>query len=258
MGLLGRRGLLALATATAWRAHAQPAAPAVAAASDLQFALPEGAERFRLETGIAPRLAFGSSGNFTRQIEQGAPYELFLSADESFVRRLVDRGLTQGDGALYGIGRLVLVAPRGSPLRPADGLDGLRAALQAGRIRRFAIANPEHAPYGRAAEQALRAAGLWEVLQRHLVFGENVSQALQFATVAGAEGGIVALSLVLAPSVHERVAHTPLPTTLHDPLRQRMVLTRRAGPAAARFFEYLSGPAAREIMRRYGFILPDE
>lgn len=232
--------------------------PVVAAASDLQFAIEEIAARFRAETGQEVRLSIGSSGNFARQIEQGSPAEMFLSADEAFVFRLAEGGHTRDRGELYAIGRIVLLVPPGSPIRAEGGLDAVRAALDAGQIRRFAIANPEHAPYGRAAEQGLRATGLWERVQPHLVLGENVSQAAQFALTGGSQGGIVAYSLVLAPAMAGRGAHQLLPDALHAPLRQRMVLTRRAGPVAERFYAYMQQPPAREIMRRYGFVLPGE
>lgn len=238
------------------RAQAQP--PLVAGAADLQFALEEVAQRFRAETGRQVRLSFGSSGNITRQIEQGAPVELFLSADEAFVFRLHEGGHARDRGALYAIGRIVLFTPPGSPLRTDQGMAAIRAGLEAGRIRRFAIANPEHAPYGRAAEQALRAEGLWERLQPHLVLGENVSQAAQFALAGGSQGGIVAYSLVLAPALQGRGAFALIPDSLHEPLRQRMVLTRRAGPVAEAFHAYMQAAPAREIMRRYGFVLPGE
>jgi molybdate transport system substrate-binding protein len=224
----------------------------------LQFALEEIARRFLVETGQHLRLSLGSSGNITRQIEQGSPVELFLAADEEFVFRLHAGGHARDGGDLYGIGRLALLVPPGAPFDAAEGLEGLRAALSAGRIRRFAIANPEHAPYGRAAEQALRAAGLWERVQPHLVLGENVAQAAQFALAGGSQGGIVAYSLVLAPALRGRGSHALIPETLHAPLRQRMVLTRRAGPVAEAFYAYMRSPAAREIMRRYGFVLPGE
>ena len=235
----------------------QPA-PLIAGASDLQFALAEIVERFARDTGQRVRLSLGSSGNITRQIEQGSPVELFLSADEAFVFRLHDGGHTRDRGELYAIGRIVLFTPPGSPIRAGGGMDAFREALAAGRITRFAIANPEHAPYGRAAMQALQAAGLWDAIRPRLAFGENVSQAAQFALAGGSQGGIVAYSLVLAPALHGRGAYTLLPATLHAPLRQRMVLTRRAGPVAERFFAYMQQPAAREIMRRYGFVLPGE
>jgi molybdate transport system substrate-binding protein len=234
------------------------APPLVAAAADLQFALAEVATRFREATGQVVRLSFGSSGNIARQIEQGSPVELFLSADEAFVLRLVEGGYTRGRGALYAIGRIALFTPPGSPVRAAGGMGAIRDALDAGRIARFAIANPEHAPYGRAAEQALRAAGLWERIRPHLVLGENVAQAAQFALAGGSQGGIVAYSLALAPAMRARGDHAPLPGDLHAPLRQRMALTHRAGPAAERFYAYLQGPEARAVMVRHGFLLPDE
>jgi len=233
-------------------------APLIAGASDLQFAIAEIVARFHAETGQEVRLSLGSSGNIARQIEQGSPVELFLSADEAFVFRLADGRHARDRGTLYAIGRIVLFAPPASPLRTPEGMEAIRAGLDAGRIRRFAIANPEHAPYGRAAEQALRATGLWERLRPHLVFGENVSQAAQFAIAGGSQGGIVAYSLVLAPALQGRGNFVLLPDSLHEPLRQRMVLTRRAGPVAERFHAYMQEPAAREIMRRYGFALPGE
>lgn len=259
MRLLMRRWLFAAVLCAAPTiTEAQPAPPLIAGAADLQFALAEVAARFRAETGQEVRLSFGSSGNITRQIEQGSPVEVFLSADEAFVFRLAEGGHTRDRGTLYAVGRIVLFTPPGSPLRTEAGMEAIRAALDAGQIRRFAIANPEHAPYGRAAMQALRASGLWERLQPHLVLGENVSQAAQFSLAGGSQGGIVAYSLVLAPSMGGRGAFHLLPDTLHEPLRQRMVLTRRAGPVAERFYAYMQEPAAREIMRRYGFVLPGE
>jgi molybdate transport system substrate-binding protein len=238
-------------------AHAQNA-PLVAAASDLQFALEEVADRYTSDTGQAVRLTFGSSGNFARQIEQGAPFEMYLSADEDFVFRLADGGHTRDRGTLYAIGRIVLYVPHGSLLDPDAGLAGVEAALDAGEIRRFAIANPEHAPYGRAAEQALRHVGLWARLQPFIVLGENVSQAAQFAVTGNAQGGIVAYSLVLAPAVQALGRYALIPEDWHAPLRQRMVLTHRATPAAERFYDYVQSEPAREIMRRYGFVLPGE
>lgn len=239
-------------------AQGQTLPPLIAGASDLQFAIVEIARQFRADTGQAVRLSLGSSGNITRQIEQGSPVELFLSADEAFVFRLADGGHTRDRGALYAIGRIVLFTPPGSPIRTADGMEAIRAALAAGSITRFAIANPEHAPYGRAAREALQSAGVWEALRPRLVLGENVSQAAQFALAGGSQGGIVAYSLALAPALGGRGSFTLLPETLHEPLRQRMVLTRRAGPVAVAFHDYMQQPAAREIMRRFGFVLPGE
>ena len=258
---LRRRALLVAVLTTGVLGPTLPARAAttnVAAASDLAFALEDVVRVFKEETGEVVTLAFGSSGNFTRQILQGAPFELFLSADEAFVDELAERGRTVDGGALYAIGRVVLFAPHGSPLQVDAVLDGLRAAAAAGTVRRFAIANPEHAPYGRAAEQVLRSQGLWELLRPRLVLGENVSQAAQFATTGAAQGGIFAYSLALAPAVAERGSYVLLPEAWHAPLRQRMVLLRGATATAGRFYAYLQTPAARAVLERYGFALPGE
>ena len=142
----------------ALRAYADT--PNVAAAADLKFALSEIAASYEKETGKAVKLSFGSSGNFARQIPQGAPFELFLSADEDYILKLAAAGLMQGDGRLYAIGRIALLVPHGSKLTADSELKDLGAALADGRVQRFAIANPEHAPYGRAARAALQRAGL--------------------------------------------------------------------------------------------------
>jgi molybdate transport system substrate-binding protein len=238
------------------RVQAQ-ARPMVAAASDLQFALDAIARAFTAETGERVTPVFGSSGNLARQIMEGAPFELFLSADEAFVDSLADAGFARDRGTPYAVGRIVLFAPRGSPLVVDEEMEGLRALLARDAGLRFAIANPEHAPYGRAAEAALRARGLWEMLRPALVLGENISQAAQFATAGGAAGGIIAYSLVLAPAMKDRGSYVLIPESLHRPLRQRMVLLRRAGPVAERFYQYLQRPAARALFIQYGFALPD-
>ncbi len=232
--------------------------PVVAAASDLNFALTEIADRFAREQGQRVDLVFGSSGTLTRQIRDGAPFEVFLSADEEFVDQLARAGLTRDEGTLYGIGRVAIFAPRGSPLVPGAGLDGLAGLMASGRMTRFAIANPAHAPYGRAAEAALRKRGLWESLQPHLVLGENVSQAAQFATTGNAVGGIIAYSLALTPNLRARGTFALIPETDHPPLRQRMVLLKRAGRVAERFYQYLEQPEARAILQRYGFRVPQQ
>jgi molybdate transport system substrate-binding protein len=230
------------------------APPAVAAASDLQYALPEITERFRQQSGQEIKLSFGSSGNFQTQIVQGAPFELFLSADEDYVYHLADWGLTLGRGVLYAKGRIVIYVPAGSAIDPT--FDGLRAAFAAGRIAHFAIANPEHAPYGRAAREALQSAELWPTAQRTLVLGENVSQAAQFVFSGSAQAAIIPYSLVLAPAVAGRGKFTLISEQQHAPLRQRMVLLKKAGPTAKSFYAYLQRPEARAIFERYGFVLP--
>ena len=237
--------------------RAQGDAPVVAAASDLQFAVEEIAAAFTAGTDMRVRLSFGSTGNFARQIREGAPFQIFMAADEAFVAGLYRDGFTRDAGDLYGIGRLAIMAPHGAVLVPDAGLDSLAELLAAGRIARFAIANPEHAPYGMRAREALIARGLWEELQPFLVLGENVSQAAAFALSGNAEGGIVAWSLALAPQVAGRGHHALIPEDWHQPLRQRMVLLNGAGPVAEAFYAFLMQPDARAILARYGFVLPE-
>lgn len=236
---------------------AAQAAPIVAAASDLKFPLEEIALQFRATNRHELKLVFGSSGNFYQQIGHGAPFELFMSADEAFVQKLAAAGRTEDEGQLYAIGRLVLFAPHASPLAVDGQLAGLKAAAAAGRIARFAIANPQHAPYGRAAEQALKKAGAWEAVRAHLVFGENVSQAAQFASGGSATGGIFAYSLALSPEIAKRGRYVLIAESLHRPLRQRMVLLAGAGDVARTFYRYLQEPPARAVLARYGFVLPE-
>ena len=248
---------IAVATMPAESASAQ-AAPTIAAASDLQFALTEVASAFKAETGEEVQLTFGSSGNFFRQIQQGAPFELFLSADEKFVFDLNTAELTVGEGVLYAIGRIVLMVPYGSPLKADGTLGDLALGLRDGRVTKFAIANPEHAPYGKRAEEALRHAGLWDVMQDRLVLGENVSQAAQFATSGDATGGIIAYSLALSPEVSKLGTYALIPDDWHEPLRQRMVLLKGAGGTAHHFYDYVQSSPSRAILKRYGFILPGD
>jgi molybdate transport system substrate-binding protein len=257
---LHRRVLLrllasALCAATLGTLQAQ-AAPAVAAASDLKFALEELAARFERETGHRLRLVFGSSGNFYAQILQGAPFHLFMSADEDFVLRLADAGRTVDRGRIYARGRIGIMVPHGSPLRADGRLQDLAAALKDGRLHKFAIANPAHAPYGQRAEEALRHAGLWDAIRPRLVLGENVSQTAQFATSGSAQGGVIALSLALAPPVAALGRFELIPEDWHRPLRQRMVLLPGAPTAVRDFYDYLSTPPAQAILQRFGFAMP--
>jgi molybdate transport system substrate-binding protein len=249
-------GLAVLCLAAPLLANA--AVPIVAAASDLKFALEEVAAAFQQDSGQSVTLNFGSSGNFVTQIRNGAPFTLFLSADEEYVNSLKSEGLTKGDGALYAEGHIVLMVPRDSDM-PVDGeLKGLAAYLKAGKISRFAIASPEHAPYGKRAEEALRHAGLWEAIKSKLVLGENVSQAAQFAVGGSTQGGIVALSLAKAPQMSSLARYALISVEWHRPLRQRMVLLKNADAATEAFYRYLQQPSARDILSRYGFLPPED
>lgn len=233
-------------------------APVIAGATDLKFALEEIAAAFKESTNLEVSLVFGSSGNLYRQIGQGAPFQMFLSADEGFVSKLADAGKTLDRGELYAVGRVVILVPHGSPLKADGQLNDLAAALADGRLRKFAIANPEHAPYGKRAVEALKHAGLWEKIKDKLVLGENVSQAAQFATSGGTQGGIIAYSLALAPAVARLGSFALIPDSWHEPLRQRMVILKGADDTTRVFYRYMQRPRARAVMKRYGFLLPAE
>lgn len=230
----------------------------VAAASDLQFALSEAVEHFERDTGHTLRLNFGSSGNFRRQIAQGAPFELFLSADERYVEALHNEGYTRDEGVIYAIGRLVWLQRVGEEMSlgddaPLAGVEQALARHAEGERPRIALANPEHAPYGVAAQQALTHAGLWNQTEPLRVLGENVSQAAQFALSDDAQGGLVAYSLALAPPITEKSEYVLIPEDWHHPLRQRMVLTREAGDAAQAFYTWLQQEEGQAIFQQYGF-----
>lgn len=232
----------------------------VAAAASLKFALEELAQDFLRGTGEQVRLVFGASGNLYSQVLQGAPFHLFLSADESLVLQLAHAGrtLNQSRGRNYAQGRLTLLVPNGSPLQADATLQDLREALRDGRLRRFAMANPTHAPYGMRAREVLQHAGLWEDIQSRLVFGENVAQAAQFATSGSAQGGLVAYALALAPELAGRARHAVLPAEWHQPLTQRMVLLPGAPPTAVAFERYLATPHAVAVLARYGYSAPPQ
>lgn len=232
--------------------------PTLAAASDLKFAIEEVAAQFERETGNKLRLVFGSSGNFYSQILQGAPFQMFMSADESFVFKLADANKTIDRGRAYALGRIGIFVPHGSSLKADGALKDVAAALQDGRLQKFAIANPEHAPYGTRAKEALQSAGLWSAIESKLVLGENISQTAQFAASGSTQGGIIALSLAKVPSIAKLGEFALIPESMHQPLKQRMVLIKDAPPALRAFYEYLATPAAQAIMVRYGFAMPKD
>lgn len=213
---------------------------AIAAASDLNFVLADIAAHYPSKL----RISYGSSGNFATQIANGAPFDVFLSADIEYARRVAPRA----DAVFpYAAGRLVVWVPAGSPLDPAE-------ALRSQSLRHLAIANPLHAPYGRAAESALRHMGLWEALQPKLVLGENIVQTLQFVESGAADAGIVALSLARAPQAKGR--YSEIASDAYPPLRQGGVILHDS-PQARAFREYLLSTDGRRILKQYGLGLPE-
>ncbi len=235
--------------------NAQPP-PAIAAAANLNFALTEIADRFAKDRGSRVEVVFGASGTLTRQIQEGAPFEMFLAADEELPNQLAAAGLTRDAGTVYAVGRLVIFAPTGSPLTVDERLDGLSRLLKSGHAGRFAIANPDVAPYGKAAEAVLRRHDLWNTIRPRLVLGDTIAQAAQFAATGNAVGGLVAYSLVLGRGFRDRGTYALIPEADHPPLRQRMVLLKRAGAIATEFYAYLQTDGARAILRRHGYGMP--
>ena len=231
-------------------ARAQTRLIRVAAASDLKFALTDLGARFEQDTSHKLAITYGSSGNLARQLEQGLPMDLFLSADEALVFRLAKNGWARDEGVVYGLGRLAWLLPAGSAAVITGDLKGLVAAL--GEGGKLSIANPEHAPYGRAARSALQTAKLWPELQNRLVLGENVSQATQFVSTGAAQVGLVALSLAIAPEVAQRTRHGVVDAALHPPIIQRMALHASASVSAQRFYAYLQTSSAQKILSGHG------
>jgi molybdate transport system substrate-binding protein len=227
----------------------------VAAASDLQAVLPVIASQFEKDTGQPVRLTFGSSGNFYTQIQNGAPFDVFLSADIDYPRRLEGEGQAE-PGSLYeyATGHIVLWTRTDSGIDVRPGLTVLTDA----RVRRVAIANPEHAPYGRAAVAALRHEQLYDRVQAKLVLGENISQAVQFAQSGNADVGIVALSLALAPTLKGSGTYVEIPESWYPPIEQAAIVLRSSQqkPLARRFIDYLKTPDSVRILQSYGFAVP--
>ena len=258
MGIGMRAGALAALLISVALA-AQAAELRVAAASDLSFALPEIARDFGRQSGDTVKLSFGSSGNLHAQITNGAPYDLFFSADVSYARRLEEAGLIEpGSLAIYAVGQLALWVPRTSRLDP-DRI-GL-AVLADPSVRKVALANPAHAPYGRAALAALDYYKLTRRIEPKLVYGENVLQAAQFVQSGAADAGLVALAIALAPPMRESGRYWKVPDEAYPALEQAVVILKRArargalGPAQA-FLAWLKGEAGRNDLERRGFRIP--
>ncbi len=229
---------------------------AVAAASDLNFAIKELIGQYEKQTGHRVKLSLGSSGNFYAQLQQGAPFDLYFSADIGYPKKLEEAGLTvPGSLYRYAVGRVVLWAPKSSPLDVSKGLTVLREPT----IRKIAIANPKHAPYGRAAVAAMEHAQVYADVKDRLVLGENISQAAQFIESGACDVGIIALSLAMAPAMKNAGTYWQIPAEAHPPLEQGAVIMRQSKnqEAARQFLSFMQGPEGQEIMTRYGFTLPN-
>jgi molybdate transport system substrate-binding protein len=242
----------------------QPPAPArpvaartltVAAASDLQAALPPLIARFERDANAKVTVSFGSSGNFFAQIQNGAPYDLYLSADIDYPRQLIASGHAEGATLYrYAVGRIVLWTRKQSGIDVTRGLQVLTDA----RVKRIAIANPKFAPYGRAAEAALRQGALYEKVQSKLVLGDNISQTAQLVDSGNADVGIIALSLALGPALRASGTYAEIPASAHPPIEQAaVVISASKNKALAReLLAYIQRPDVAELLHGFGFTVP--
>ena len=230
----------------------------IAAASDLNFAFKEIVGDFEKKTGHTVKLSLGSSGNFFAQLSNGAPFDLFFSADISYPKKLEEAGLAEpGTLYLYAIGRIVTWVPKGSPIDV--GSLGIKA-LEHPSVKKIAIANPKHAPYGRAAVGAMEHYKLYERVKDKLILGENISQTAQFVQTGGADIGIIALSLALAPAMKEAGTFWGVPLEAYPRLEQGAVVlkTTKDLKTARAFLDYVKSPEGTAVFKRYGFFLPDK
>jgi molybdate transport system substrate-binding protein len=228
----------------------------VAAAADLTFVFPEIGAKFQKETGNSVKFSFGSSGNFLSQIQNGAPFDMFFSADIGYPKKLEAAGFVE-PGTLYeyAVGKLVLWVPNASTLDLKPGL----AVVTDPSVRKIAIANPEHAPYGRAAVAAMKHEGVYDQVSSKLVMGENISQTAQFVESGNADIGLLALSLAVAPSLKEKGRYEPVPPSDYPPIEQAAVVIKssKKKETAKTFLAFIKTTAIVSLMRDYGFVVPD-
>ncbi len=249
LGLLGISG------------HAFAAKILVAAAADLNFAIKDIIAEFERKTGHHVKLSLGSSGNFMMQISNGAPFELYFSADIGFPRKLEDAHLTVPNTLFpYAIGRIVVWVPKDSSINVQEL--GMNALLDPS-IKKIAIANPKHAPYGRAAVAALKHFDLYDKVEEKFVLGENISQTAQFVQSGNADIGIIALSLAVAPSLVEAGRYWEIPLTAYPRMEQGAVILKTAKKngnfeTVKQFADWVAAPAGREVLKRYGFYMPED
>ena len=230
--------------------------PLVAVASNMTHVMTDIAARYRNVTGKNVKLSFGSSGNFTRQIRQGAPYSIFLSAAGKYVDILSAQGLLQQSPVAYARGQIGLFIPKDSTLYAASDLTAVFDALYYGDYRRIAIANPVHAPYGMAAVQALQSGGLWALEKDRLLVAENAAQVVQYTLSGGVDVGVIPASFADLPVVTGHGRFLPIPADWHQPIQQYLVLIHDAGKDSVDFYKFLLGDEARAMLVKSGYAVP--
>jgi molybdate transport system substrate-binding protein len=229
----------------------------VAAAADLQFVMQDVGARFQSESGKTVKFIFGSSGNFAQQLQNGAPFDMFFSANLDYPKQLEAAGLTEpGTFYQYAVGKIVMWVPNDSKL---DISSGPKALLDPA-IKKIAIANPQHAPYGKAAVAALQKEGIYEQLKDKFVLGENISQTASFVVSGSADVGFVALSLALSPNMKDKGRYTEVPTADYPPIEQACVIMKSSKnkSLAEQFEKFIQSPAIKELFEKYGFAVPKQ
>jgi molybdate transport system substrate-binding protein len=229
----------------------------VAAAADLQFVMQDLVTHFQKETGKTVKVTYGSSGNFFQQIQNGAPFDMFFSANLEYAKRLESAGLTEADSFYeYATGKIVIWVPKESRLDISSGI----AALLSASIQKIAIANPQHAPYGQAAVAALKKGSVYDKVADKLVFGENISQTATFVASGSADAGIIALSLALSPAMKDKGRYVEIPVSEYSPIQQACVIMKasKQKETARVFLGFVKGQGASELFRNYGFAVPND
>ena len=227
----------------------------VAAAADLQFVLQDVATRFQKETGKTVKLSFGSSGNFFHQLQNGAPFDMFFSANLDYARNLEAAGLTEpGTFYKYAVGKIVIWVPNDSKLDVSSGLQSLLNPA----IKKIAIANPQHAPYGQAAVAAMKKENIYDKVADKFVFGENISETASFVVSRSADTGIIALSLALSPNMKDKGRYAKIPGADYPPIGQACVILKSSQQkdTAKAFLKFIQTPTVAELFRTYGFDVP--
>jgi len=251
------RNLVALVTVVCIGEFCAAQSITVAAAADLQFAMQDVAAQFQKQTGKEVKLIYGSSGNFFQQIQNGAPFDMFFSADLGYPRKLEAAGLTEpGSYFQYARGKIVMLVLKDSALDISSGLKSLTNP----NIKKIAIANPQHAPYGQAAVAALQKAGIYDKVKDKFVLGENISQTASFVVSGAADVGIVAMSLALSPSMRDKGRYVEIPADEYPPIEQAAVIlgSSKNKETAQQFLSFVKTPAIGETLRRYGFEVPSQ
>lgn len=229
----------------------------VAAAADLQFAMQDVAGRFQKETGKSVKLTYGSSGNFFQQLQNGAPFDIFFSANLDYAKKLEAAGLTDpGSYYQYAKGKIVIWVPNDSTLDLSSGMQ----ALLNPSIKKIAVANPQHAPYGRAAVAAMQKENIYERVKDKFVLGENISQTASFVVSGAADVGIVALSLALSPNMKNKGRYVEVPAGEYPPIEQACVLlsSSKNKETARQFLSFIKTAAVGDVLSSYGFDVPNK